>query len=602
MKILGISAYYHDSAAALIEDGTIVAAAQEERFTRKKNDEVFPEKAIQFCLGESGLSLSDLDAIVFYDKPFLKFERLLETYFDNVPKGWISFITAMPVWLKEKLFLKSEIKKSLEKIDAKINWKNTQLLFSKHHLSHAASAFYPTNFKDAAILTIDGVGEWATASIAHGKDNHITTLSELQFPDSVGLLYSAFTYFLGFKVNSGEYKVMGLAPYAKPDDALVLEYKATIEQEIVQIFKDGSIKLNQKYFRYSTSLIMIYENKFEKLFGFKTRKQEDELTKVHYSLAQALQLVVEEIVIKMAQNAKALTGSKNLCMAGGVALNCVANGKLLETDLFENVFVQPAAGDAGGALGAALAAYYMHFKKERLFSKEADQMQLSRLGPSFSNVQIRRATEKAKLNYTYLNESVLLENVADLLENGKVVGWFQGRMEFGPRALGGRSILGNPLLAETQSKLNLKVKKRENFRPFAPIMLPEEFKKFFNQGYSSPYMLFVHKILPEFRKETQALEEDLIATINQVRSVLPSITHVDYSARIQTVGKENDQKLHALLQKFKEKTGYGVLVNTSFNIKDEPIVCSPDDAIRCFLNTDIDCLVMENYLILKNTN
>lgn len=599
MKILGISAYYHDSAAALIEDGIILAAAQEERFTRKKNDEAFPENAIKYCLEESGLQLSDLGAIVFYDKPFLKFERLLETYFDIVPKGWISFITAMPVWLKEKLFLKSELKKSLIKIDKSIDWKTTDLLFSKHHLSHAASAFFATNFEEAAILTIDGVGEWATASISKGKENQIETLSELQFPDSVGLLYSAFTYFLGFKVNSGEYKVMGLAPYANPDDALVKEYKTIIEKEIVSIFEDGSIKLNQKYFKYSTSLRMIDEKKFETLFGFKTRKPEENLTKNHYSLAQALQLLVEEIVIKMAQKAKEITGSSNLCMAGGVALNCVANGKLLETGLFENIFVQPAAGDAGGALGAALSAYYMHYKKERVYSDEDDQMQLSRLGPSFDKTRIRRAIEKAKLDYTYLNEEILLQKTTDLLAEGKVIGWFQGRMEFGPRALGGRSILGNPLLAETQSKLNLKVKKRENFRPFAPIMLPEEFNKFFNKNYSSPYMLFVHKILPEFRKTTQAVENDLIATINQVRSVLPSITHVDYSARIQTVGDRNDLKLHALLQKFKAKTGYGVLVNTSFNIKDEPIVCNPEDAIRCFLNADIDCLVMENYLILK---
>jgi carbamoyltransferase len=602
MKILGISAYYHDSAAALIEDGEIIAAAQEERFSRKKNDERFPENSIKYCLSEAGLNLSEIDAVVFYDKPFLKFERLLETYFENVPKGWISFITSMPVWLKEKLFLKSELKKSLKKIDDKIDWSKTQLLFSKHHLSHAASAYFPSNFDDAAILTLDGVGEWATASITHGKKNNITSLVELQFPDSIGLLYSAFTYFLGFEVNSGEYKVMGLAPYASPQDTLVLKYKKLIENEIVKIFEDGSIELNQHYFRYATSLRMIHEKRFEKLFKIKIRDPKDTIAKEHYSLAQALQLVVEDVVLKMAKKAKELTQSKNLCMAGGVALNCVANGKLKETNLFENIFVQPAAGDAGGALGAALAAHYMHFDKEKTMSLERDSMNLSRLGPSFTEQQIKRCIERNKLQAEKLSEEDLIEKTSELLSQGLVVGWFQGRMEFGPRALGGRSILGNPLLAETQSKLNLKVKKRESFRPFAPIMLPEDFQKFFNQNYESPYMLFVHKILPEYRKQNIVKEDDLIETINQVRSVLPSITHVDYSARIQTVGSNDDKKLHKLLEKFKDKTGYGVLVNTSFNVKDEPIVCSPEDAVYCFLNTDIDCLVMENYLILKTLN
>jgi carbamoyltransferase len=602
MKILGISAYYHDSAAALLENGEIIAATQEERFTRKKNDESFPQKSIEYCLKESGLQLNELDAIVFYDKPFLKFERLLETYFENVPKGWISFITSMPVWLKEKLFLKSEIKKSFEKIDETVDWNKTKLLFSKHHLSHAASAFFATNFDDAAILTIDGVGEWATASIAHGKENNIETLAELEFPDSVGLLYSAFTYYLGFEVNSGEYKVMGLAPYASPSDDLVVEFKNKIENKIVEVFDDGSIKLNQYFFRYATSLRMIHEKRFEELFKLKRRKTDDLITKEHCSMAQALQLVVEDIVIKMATKAKNLTESKNLCMAGGVALNCVANGKLLETNLFENIFVQPAAGDAGGALGAALAAYYMHFKKERIKNTELDKMHLSRLGPSYSNLEIIRAVERQNLKYEVLEEKHLLSKTANLLFEGKVIGWFQGRMEFGPRALGGRSILGNPLLAETQSKLNLKVKKRESFSPFAPIMITEEFERFLNKKYDSPYMLFVHKILPQYRKTNETIENDLIGTINQVRSILPSITHVDYSARIQTVSQQNDKKLNQLLLKFKELTGSGVLVNTSFNIKDEPIVCTPEDAINCFLNTDIDCLVMENYLILKNTN
>lgn len=599
MKILGISAYYHDSAAALIENGKILAAAQEERYTRKKNDERFPISSIQYCLDETGLTLAELDAIVFYDKPFLKFERLLETYFQHVPKGWHSFITSMPIWLKDKLFLKTEIKKSLKKIDPNIDWHKTTLLFSKHHLSHAASSFFASNYPDSAIITIDSVGEWATASIAHGKQNHIETLTELHFPDSVGLLYSAFTYFLGFEVNSGEYKVMGLAPYAESSNPLVLKYKELIEKNIVKIFDDGSIKLNQYFFKYPYALKMINEKRFETLFGTKRRKKEDSITKEHYSLAQAFQLVTEEIILKMAHKAKELTQSNNLCLAGGVALNCVANGKLKETGLFENIFVQPAAGDAGGSLGAAWSAYYMHFNHERKFGTGPDNIKMSRLGPAYSSKEILRSIERNGLTYEELDENPLLDKVSTLLHNELVVGWFQGRMEFGPRALGGRSVLGNPLLPDTQSKLNLKVKKRESFRPFAPIMLPEEFQKFFGQEYESPYMLFVHKILPEFRKTNKPADEGLIAAINQVRSELPSITHIDYSARIQTVGKNDDRRLHKLLTMFKEKTGYGVLVNTSFNIKDEPIVCTPDDAIRCFLNTDIDCLVMENYLILK---
>lgn len=602
MKILGISAFYHDSAAALIEKGEIIAAAQEERFSRKKHDAGFPAKAIRYCMREAGLEISSLDAIVFYDKPFLKFERLLETYFEFAPKGLKSFVFSMPVWLKEKLFLKTEIKDVLNEIDNQIDWKKTQLLFSKHHLSHAASSYFASNFKEAAILTIDGVGEYATASIAKGSGNDIKTLKELHFPDSLGLLYSAFTYFLGFEVNSGEYKMMGLAPYASPDDTEVQDMLKKIKTEIAEVFEDGSLKLNQRYFTYTTGLRMIHEERFKSLFGFKKRNSEAKFEHQHFALAQAIQLFTEEIVLKMARHAKVITGSENLCLAGGVALNCVANGKLQESGLFKNVYVQPAAGDAGGALGAALAAYYMHFKLERQTGTEYDKMHAARLGPAYTNLKIRRVVERFGLDYLALKDDELIEKTAALLQNGKVIGWFQGRMEFGPRALGGRSILGNPLLADTQSKLNLKVKKRESFRPFAPVMTQEAFKKFFGKTEASPYMLFVHKILLEFRIENEEKETDIIKRINQVRSVLPSITHVDYSARIQTVTAKSDQKLYYLLKKFEEKTGHAVLVNTSFNVKDEPIVCSPEDAINCFLNTDIDCLVIENYLILKKHN
>lgn len=600
MKILGISAYYHDSAAALIEDGKIIAAAQEERFTRLKNDSKFPEKAVRFCLTQAHLKLSDLDAIVFYDKPFLKFERLLDTYFDNAPKGLISFITAMPIWLKEKLFLKSTLKKELKEIDTQIDWNKTELLFSKHHLSHAASAFFATNFDNAAILTIDGVGEWATTSIALGNKNNITTLVEQDYPDSVGLLYSAFTYFLGFEVNSGEYKVMGLAPYVEPEDELVQHFINKITSKIVTLFEDGSIQLNKHYFKYSTSLKMIDEKKFEKLFGLKTRKKTENLNFQYCALAQALQQVLEKIMLTLAHKAKELTQSDTLCMAGGVALNCVANGRIKESGLFENVYIQPAAGDAGGALGAALAVYYLYFKKERIYSNGFDLMQNSKLGPSYSNLEIKRAINAAKLNYIQLNDNQIITKTKELINKGKIIGWFQGRAEFGPRALGSRSILANPLLNNTQSDLNLKIKKRESFRPFAPIMLESEFEKFYGQKYSSPYMLFVHKIKPEYRYDLEPEKElDLIKTINQKRSILPAITHIDYTSRIQTVNQTNDKKLFDLLNEFKKLTDYGVLVNTSFNVNDEPIVCSPEDAINCFLKTEIDYLVLENYLITK---
>lgn len=600
MNILGISAYYHDSAAALICNGEVLAAAQEERFTRVKNDKNFPINAIKYCLTEVGLSIDDLDAIVFYDKPFLKFERLLETYFDAAPKGWLSFITAMPVWLKQKLFLKSNIKKELKALDENINWDKIELLFSNHHFSHAASAFYATNFKTAAILTIDGAGEWATASIAVGDGNKLTTLREMHFPDSVGLLYSAFTYYLGFEVNAGEYKVMGLAPYVAPNNILVEKFFGLIKTHLVTIFDDGSIKLNQKYFSYSTSLRMINKNAFEHLFELKTREPSELINFNHIAIAQALQLVTEEVILNMATYAKKITGCDDICLAGGVALNCVANGKLQESKLFKNIFIQPAAGDSGAALGAAWAAYYLHFNAQRKYNNLDDNMKNARLGPLFTNDEIEACVLQHNLAYIRFTSQDLIETTTQHLLDGKIVGWFQGRMEFGPRALGGRSILANPLMPDMQSKLNLKVKKREGFRPFAPIMLQTEFERLFGQKHQSPYMLFVHKLLPMFRKNVEPLNtENLTTIINQSRSVLPSITHVDFSSRIQTVTLDSDELMFKLLNKFKEKTGFGVVINTSFNLNNEPIVCTPQDAITCFLNTDIDVLVIENIIIEK---
>jgi carbamoyltransferase len=598
MKILGISAYYHDSAAAIVVNGSIVAAAQEERFTTLKNDASFPAHAIAFCLQQAQVNLHQLDAIVFYDKPFLKFERLLDTYFNNAPKGWLSFVTAMPVWLKEKLFLKSTLKKNLQKIDEQVNWNDTQLLFSNHHVSHAASAFFASGFEQSAILTIDGVGEWATASIGIGNGNKLDALQEMHFPHSLGLLYSAFTYFLGFEVNAGEYKVMGLAPYADAKNELVQQYVNLIYSTLVTVYDDGSIKLNQTYFKYATSLRMINEQKFERLFGMPARNAKEEITTKHIALAQALQLVLENVVMRMAQHTKKITRAENLCLAGGVALNGVANGKLHESNLFKNIFIQPAAGDAGGALGAALAAYYMHFKKPRVIQKP-DAMQGSLLGPSFSAQEITQAINEAGLKNKHYDTSELIDEVVKRLISGQVIGWFDGRMEFGPRALGARSIIANPLLGNMQSKLNLKVKKRESFRPFAPMMLQEEFERLFGQTHTSDYMLFVHKILPMYQTPPTAPGKTLIETINQQRSVLPAITHVDFSSRIQTINPNINSKIAALLTAFKAQTGYGVLINTSFNVNNQPIVCTPQQAINCFTHTDIDCLVLNGHLIEK---
>ena len=601
MTILGISAFYHDSAAALIEDGRIVAAAQEERFTRKKHDPGFPSNAIQYCLEYGGTTLNQLDAIVFYDKPLLKFERLLETYYTFAPKGLSSFLTAIPVWLKDKLFLKRLINEELEKLgyDKK---KKVKLLFPEHHLSHAASAFYPSEYERAAILTIDGVGEWATASIGLGEGRNITILKELRFPHSLGLLYSAFTYFLGFKVNSGEYKLMGLAPYGNPHSPDIDRYVATIKEKLIDCKPDGSVWLNQEYFDYATGLRMVHEQKWADLFGFPKRNPEDELQAHHCNLGLAIQRVTEEVVVNMAQEAKRLTGADNLVLAGGVALNCVANGKLQKTGIFKDVFIQPAAGDAGGALGAALAAYHIYFGKERIIDYKGDAMRGSYLGPTFSGLDVELMAKKYKAVYThYENFGELADEVARLLASENVVGWVQGRMEFGPRALGGRSILGDPRSAEMQKKLNLKIKYRESFRPFAPSVLAEECPNYFDYDGRSPYMLLVHPVVSRRRMPLPANYESLSLRdkLYYQRSDLPSITHIDFSARIQTVHKDTNPRYWELIESFRKLTGYGVIVNTSFNVRGEPIVCTPDDAYRCFMRTEMDYLVVGNYVFDK---
>lgn len=599
MKILGISAFYHDSAACLVQDGKIIAAAQEERFTRKKHDPGFPVHAITYCLEEAGLSIDELDAIAFYDKPFLKFERLLETYLSFAPKGVRSFITAMPVWLKEKMFLKKQIYDGLKEIED-YDKAGVTLLFPEHHLSHAASAFYPSRFKEAAILTIDGVGEWATASICHGKGKDITILKELDFPHSLGLLYSAFTYFLGFRVNSGEYKLMGLAPYGNPDSELVPEYIEKIKTELVDIRDDGSIWLDQSYFDYATGLRMVKEKKWEHLFGFSRRQEEAELEQHEADLALAIQMVTEEIVLKMASHAKELTGASSICMAGGVALNCVANGKLQNEGIFEDIYIQPAAGDAGGAVGAALAAHHIYFGENRI-PESPDAMQGAFLGPAYHPVQVKQRLKKLKAVYKELPEEELYPKIAELLDEGKVIGWFQGRMEFGPRALGGRSIIGDPRRTDMQKKLNLKIKYRESFRPFAPSVLIEDVSEYFELEKDSPYMLLVQPVKEERKEElpdgyhSMPLRDKLVVK----RSDLPAITHIDFSARIQTVHKETNPKYWQMINAFKERTGSGLVVNTSFNVRGEPIVCAPEDAYRCFMNTEMDYLVIGEYVFAK---
>lgn len=602
MNILGISAYYHDSAAALISNGEIVAAAQEERFTRKKHDPGFPAEAVKYCLQHSGLTLSQIDAVVFYDKPLLKFERLLETYYAFSPRGLSSFLISIPVWLKEKMFLKKLLLDELCGIDPEAKRKNIKLLFPEHHLSHAASAFYPSNFKDAAILTIDGVGEWATASIAYGKDKQITNLRELRFPHSLGLLYSAFTYFTGFKVNSGEYKLMGLAPYGNHNSEQVKQFVKVIKDVLVDIKEDGSIWLNQDYFNYATGLRMVFDKKWEKLFGVKRRASESPIEQVHCDLALAIQIVTEEVVINMAKEAKRLTGSENLCMAGGVALNCVANGKLAKEKIFKNIFIQPAAGDAGGALGAALAAYHITFDQPRRYENGLDSMKGSYLGSEFTDEEAKRMVRKYNAHYkVYDDFNELSDKTAALLAEGNAIGWFQGRMEFGPRALGGRSIIGDARSPEMQKKLNLKIKYRESFRPFAPSVLAEDVADLFEQEDPSPYMLMVQPVVEKRRNKLPDNYEELplMEKLYHQRSDMPAITHIDFSARIQTVHKETNPRYWKLIDSFKKQTGYGVIVNTSFNVRGEPIVCTPEDAYKCLMRTEMDYLVVGNLLFDK---
>jgi carbamoyltransferase len=610
MRILGLSAYYHDSAAALIEDGRVVAAAQEERFTRKKHDAGFPQHALRYCLTEGKVGLQDIDQIVFYDKPFLKFERLLETYVAFAPRGFGQFVNAMPVWLKEKLFQKTELAKHLKVFDPAFN-ASGKLLFSEHHLSHAASAFYPSPFENALILTMDGVGEWATTSVMKGEGNKITPLKEIHFPHSVGLLYSAFTYFTGFKVNSGEYKLMGLAPYGKP------VYADLIREHLVDIHDDGSFHLDMRYFNYCTGLTMT-NRRFDSLFGRKPRPAEADITQSDMDLAASIQLITEEIVLKLAKGLRAEYQLSNLCLAGGVALNCVANGKLLKEKIFDNLWIQPAAGDAGGALGAALTGYHLFAGKERPETSscvsgtsaihggrktvQRDAMQGSYLGPHYADNDIKVSLDRLGAKYQELSEDVLLEEGAKALAAEKVLGWFQGRMEFGPRALGGRSILGDSRSAKTQSVMNLKIKYRESFRPFAPSVLREDVAEYFDLNGDSPYMLLVAPVAEKRRKPLSAEDSKKfgIELLNVPKSDLPAITHVDYSARIQTVHADTNPRYHKLISNFKELTGYGVVVNTSFNVRGEPIVCTPEDAFRCFMGTEMDELYIGNFRLVKD--
>ncbi len=600
MKILGISAFYHDSAATITVDGEIIAAAQEERFTRKKHDDAFPTNAVKYCLEYTGLELSELDAIVFYDKPFLKFERLLETYYAFAPKGLVSFWKAIPVWIKEKLFLKKLLKDELKKI-APCDWKKTKLLFPDHHLSHAASTFYPSPFEEAAILTLDGVGEWATASISYGNGKEIKLLRELKFPHSLGLLYSAFTYFLGFRVNSGEYKLMGLAPYGNHGSEIVAEYKKKIYATLIDLKEDGSLWLNQKYFNYAAGLRMVHEKKWAALFGFEKRESESELEQKHCDLGLAIQEVTEEIVLRMAQEAKRLTGSKYLCLAGGVALNCVSNGKLQATGLFEDVFITPAAGDAGGSLGAALAGEHIYFKQDRKVNPD-DSMKGGYLGPWYSSKEVELMSRRYKGVFKKFDDfSELAKETASILAEGNVVGWFQGRMEFGPRALGNRSIIGDARNPEMQKKLNLKIKYRESFRPFAPSVLEEDSADFFAYEGKSPYMLLVHPVAEARRNPLPAGYESLPLRekLYHLRSDIPAVTHIDFSARIQTVSNKTNPRYWELISAFKAESGHGMVVNTSFNVRGEPIVCTPEDAYKCLMRTEMDFLVVGDYLFSK---
>jgi len=598
--ILGISAYYHDAAAVLLDNGRIVAGAHEERFTRRKHDPSFPAQAVRYVLKEAGLGLTDLAAIAFYDKPYLKFERLLETYHAFAPQGLRSFLSAMPVWIKEKLFMRRMLWEELEKFGPG----RPQLLFPEHHLSHAASAYYASPWDEAAVLTVDGVGEWATTTLGHGRGKDLTILRQLDFPHSVGLLYSAFTYYCGFKVNSGEYKLMGLAPYGDPDSPDTARYVQAIRDELVDLRPDGSLLLNMAYFDYATGLTMVRDPEFERLFGVPRRPAESELTQPYMNLALAIQLVTEDAVLRMARSAKELTGSRRLVMAGGVALNCVANGKLLRTGMFDRIYIQPAAGDAGGALGAALAAWHIHLGRDKAASPDGrDIMQGSYLGPEFPARDIQRCARRFSAPCTRFEDfDALCARVAELLDEGKAVGWFQGRMEWGPRALGNRSILGDPRRPDMQKKLNLKIKYREGFRPFAPSVLAEDADAYFGlDGVPSPYMLLVAPVREERRLPLPEgyNQLSLYDRLYVLRSDIPAVTHVDYSARIQTVHPETNPRYHRLISAFKARTGCGVVVNTSFNVRGEPIVCTPEDAYRCFMRTEMDHLVLGDFLFDK---
>ena len=595
MRILGISAFYHDSAAALVIDGDVAAAAQEERFTRKKHDAGFPAHAVAYCLEHAGVRLSDLDAVVFYEKPLVKFERLLETYLSFAPRGFRSFAMAMPVWLRDKLFQKQGLAKELRKIDPDFDAEK-RLLFSEHHLSHAASAFYPSPFEEAAVLTMDGVGEWSATSLAVGRGQSLDVLKEMHFPHSIGLLYSAFTYYLGFKVNSGEYKVMGLAPYGEP------RYVERILDHIIDLKPDGSFRLDQSYFDYCTGLTMT-NDAFARLFGKPVRNPEcDQLTQFHMDMAASIQAVTEEIVLRLARSVRAETGQRNLCLAGGVALNCVANGKILREGIFDNIWVQPASGDAGGALGAALVGYHTFFDRPRVGQASGpDGMHGSYLGPAFDDEAIATALTNAGAKFALLEPDAVLDATARALADGKAVGWMQGRMEYGPRALGARSILGDPRSPGMQKTLNLKVKYRESFRPFAPSVLREDVGSWFELDVDSPYMLLVAPVKEE-RQRVMSEEEQLLFGIDKLnvpRSDIPAVTHVDYSARVQTVHKETNPLYHALISRFRDLTGCPVLVNTSFNVRGEPIVCSPEDAFRCFMGSEIEVLVVGNCVLRK---
>jgi carbamoyltransferase len=586
MNILGVSAFYHDSAACLVQDGRIVSAAQEERFTRKKHDPSFPKNAINYCLHDSGLKVDNLDYVAFYDKPFLKFERILMTYLTYAPVGIRSFIMAMPLWIKQKIWMKEFIEKELD-FDGKI-------IFPEHHQSHAASAFFPSPFQEAAFLTIDGVGEWATTSYGAGKNNKIDILAEIHFPHSLGLLYSAFTYYTGFKVNSGEYKVMGLAPYGEP------KYKDLILSELMDLKEDGSLKLNMKYFNYCAGLTMT-NGRFEKLFGGPPRKPESLLTQREMDLARSVQEVTEEVMLRMARHVHKETGQKNLCLAGGVALNCVGNGKILRDGPFENIWIQPSAGDAGGALGAALFVWYQYLENNRAANDKKDFQQGSYLGPKYANSYIYEYLKRNNISYIELSDEEIPEKIADLIADQKVIGWFQGRMEFGPRALGSRSIIGDARSSKMQEVMNLKTKFRESFRPFAPSVIKEKVADFFEIDKESPYMLLVAPVKKEIRREMAEEEQKLfgIDKLNVVRSSIPAVTHIDYSARIQTVSKEDNFLYYNMIAKFDEKYGCPVIINTSFNVRGEPIVCTPEDAYLCFMRTNMDYLIMGNYLIEK---